>query len=79
MRQYLPLATESETFAAEEYGLWAEVRGRNRADAGAQVTGCRVFSCVLPPVKRAVFVAEGRKNDLLRHQVKVYRRSQQGL
>jgi hypothetical protein len=25
MRQYLPLATESETFAAEEYGLWAEV------------------------------------------------------
>jgi hypothetical protein len=30
---------------------------------------------VVSQLKRAVFVAEGRKFGLLRHQVKVYRRS----
>jgi hypothetical protein len=39
----------------------------------------RVFARVLPQLKRVVFVAEGKFFDLLRHQVKVYRSSQQVL
>ena len=53
--------------------------GGQRAGQGAQITGCRVFARILPPVKRVVFAAEGRKFDLLRHQVKIYRCSQQVL
>ena len=43
--------------------------GGQRADAGAQITGCRVTSRPQPQLKRPLFVAEGRKIDLLRHQV----------
>ena len=49
--------------------------GRNRADAGAQLTGFRGFARLVPQLKRPVFEEEGRKFGLLRHQVKVYRRS----
>jgi hypothetical protein len=56
---------------------WALGEGRNRAGAGAQITGIRGFAHVLPPVKRVVFVADGRNFDLLPHEVQVYRRSQQ--
>ena len=49
--------------------------GRNRADAGAQLTGFRGFARLVPQLKRPVFVGEGRKIGLLRHQVKFYRRS----
>ena len=49
--------------------------GRNRADAGTQLGEIRGFARVHSTTKRAVFVAEGRKIGLLRHQVKVYRRS----
>jgi hypothetical protein len=49
--------------------------GRNRADAGAQLTGCRVTACPQPRPGRPVFEEGGRKIGLLRHQVKVYRRS----
>ena len=49
--------------------------GRNRADAGAQINGIQGFARVHSTTKRAVFPGEGRKIGLLRHQVKVYRRS----
>ena len=49
--------------------------GRNRADAGAQLAGCRVTARLQPQLKCRVFEEEGRKIGLLRHQVKVYRRS----
>ena len=49
--------------------------GRNRADAGAQLTGFRGFARLVPQLNRPVFEEEGRKIGLLRHQVKVYRRS----
>jgi hypothetical protein len=49
--------------------------GRNRADAGAQINGIQGFARVHSTTKRAVFEEEGRKFCLLRHQVKVYRRS----
>ena len=43
--------------------------GRNRADAGAQLTGIQGFARVVPQLKRAVFVAEGRKIGLLPHEI----------
>ena len=43
--------------------------GRNRADAGAQLTGIQGFARVVPQLKRAVFVAEGRKISLLPHEI----------
>ena len=49
--------------------------GRNWADAGAQLTGCRVTARLQPQLKCRVFPGEGREIGLLRHQVKVYRRS----
>ena len=49
--------------------------GRNRADAGAQINGIQGFARLVPQLKRPVFAGEGRKFGLLRHQVKVYRRS----
>jgi hypothetical protein len=45
------------------------------ADAGAQINGIQGFARPQPQLKRPVFVAEGRKFGLLRHQVKVYHRS----
>ena len=64
----------------QEQGLWrgrvfGSGPGRNRADAGAQLTGFRGFARLAPQLKRPVFEEEGRKIGLLRHQVKVYRRS----
>jgi hypothetical protein len=53
--------------------------GPGRADAGAQITGIRGFARVHSTTKRVVFPAEGRKIDLLPHEVQVYRRSQQVL
>ena len=58
----------------QEQGLWRrrwDLRGcgRNRADAGAQLTGIQGFARVVPQLKRAVFVAEGRKIGLLRHEI----------
>jgi hypothetical protein len=43
--------------------------------AGAQINGIQGFARVVPQLKRAVFPGEGKKIGLLRHQVKVYRRS----
>ena len=43
--------------------------GRNRADAGAQFTGCRVTARLVPQLKRPVFVGEGKKIGLLRHEI----------
>jgi hypothetical protein len=43
--------------------------GRNRADAGAQLTGCRVTACPQPRPERPVFEEEGRKNGLLPYEV----------
>ena len=43
--------------------------GRNRADAGAQLTGFRGFARVHSTTKRAVFPADGRKNGLLPYEV----------
>ena len=62
----------------QEQGLWrgrvfGSGQGRNRADAGAQINGIQGFARVHSTTKRAVFVDEGRKIGLLRHQVKVYR------
>jgi hypothetical protein len=39
--------------------------GQNRADAGAQLTGCRVTACLQPRAECRVFAGEGRKNGLL--------------
>ena len=43
--------------------------GRNRADAGAQLTGFRGFARLVPQLKRPVFPGEGRKIGLLRHEI----------
>ena len=42
--------------------------GRNRADAGAQLTGFRGFARLAPQLKRPVFEEEGRKIGLLPHE-----------
>ena len=49
--------------------------GQNRADAGAQLAGCRVTARLVPQLKRPVFVAEGGKIGLLRHEVNFKTRS----
>jgi hypothetical protein len=70
------MATESEVFAGEGFSVLVQV-DRGAMQEHRQLTGCRVFARAAPQLKRAVFVTEGRNFDLLRHQVKFYRCSQQ--
>ena len=51
--------------------------GRNQADEGTQLAEIQGFARVVSRPERAVFAGEGSKIGLLRHQVKVYRRSLQ--
>ena len=58
----------------QEQGLWrgrvfGSGPGRNRADAGAQLAGCRVTACLQPQLKCPVFPGEGRKIGLLPYEV----------
>ena len=53
------------------YGPWGfgAGPGRNRADAGAQLTGRRVTACLQPRAECRVFEEGGRKIGLLPYEV----------
>jgi hypothetical protein len=54
------MATESEGFAGEGFSVLVQVAIGYRADEGHSTSSQLISSRVVPQLKRAVFVAEGR-------------------